>query len=244
MAYLHKIKAQLHDNVLTEDPNDFVARVVAEKSLSIDDICLSAANRGGADISAAAMGHAVQLWLKEMAYRLCDGFSINAGWFNVQANIRGVFNSPNEGFNPEKHTVSFEFHQGSLLRKELGSVEVEIQGVAEQSFYIAQVTDIKTGLVNDLLTPNRNLRIQGSKLKVAGESEANGIFFVNQANQQRVKVDATDIVNNNPSELIIVIPALEAGSYKLELVTQFSTSPRQLLKEPRTAVFERILSVL
>jgi len=244
MAYLHKIKAQLHDNVLTEDPNDFVARVVAEKSLSIDDICQSAANRGGADISAAAMGHAVQLWLKEMAYRLCDGFSINAGWFNVQANIRGVFNSPNEGFNPEKHTVSFEFHQGSLLRKELGSVEVEIQGVAEQSFYIAQVTDIKTGLVNDLLTPNRNLRIQGSKLKVAGESEANGIFFVNQANQQRVKVDATDIVNNNPSELIIVIPALEAGSYKLELVTQFSTSPRQLLKEPRTAVFERILSVL
>ena len=51
MAYLHKIKAQLHDNVLTEDPNDFVTRVVAEKSLSIDDICQSAANRGGADIN-------------------------------------------------------------------------------------------------------------------------------------------------------------------------------------------------
>ncbi|MDR1803593.1 MAG: DUF4469 domain-containing protein, partial [Treponema sp.] len=214
------------------------------KSLSIDDICLSAANRGGADISAAAMGHAVQLWLKEMAYRLCDGFSINAGWFNVQANIRGVFNSPSETFSPEKHTVSFEFHQGSLLRKELGSVEVEIQGVAEQSFYVAQVTDIKSGLVNDLLTPNRNLRIQVSKLKIAGESENNGIFFVNQANQQRVKVDATDIVNNNPSELIIVIPALEAGSYKLEIVTQFTNSSKMMLKEPRTTVFDRILAVV
>ena len=243
MAYLHKIKAQLHDNVLTEDPNDFVARVVAEKSLSIDDICQSAANRGGADISAAAMGHAVQLWLKEMAYRLCDGFSINAGWFNVQANIRGVFNSPSETFSPEKHTVSFEFHQGSLLRKELGSVEVEIQGVAEQAFYVAQVTDIKTGLVNDVLTPNRNLRIQGSKLKIAGESENNGVFFVNQANQQKIKVDATDFVNNNPSELIIVIPALEAGSYKLEVVTQFSGN-KQSLKEPRSTIFERILTVL
>jgi hypothetical protein len=190
------------------------------------------------------MGHAVQLWLKEMAYRLCDGFSINAGWFNVQANIRGVFNSPSETFSPEKHTVSFEFHQGSLLRKELGSVEVEIQGVAEQSFYVAQVTDIKSGLVNDLLTPNRNLRIQVSKLKIAGESENNGIFFVNQANQQRVKVDATDIVNNNPSELIIVIPALEAGSYKLEIVTQFTNSSKMMLKEPRTTVFDRILAVV
>jgi len=49
MAYLHKIKALLHDNVLTEDPNDFIARVVAEKPLSIEDICQSAANRGGAE---------------------------------------------------------------------------------------------------------------------------------------------------------------------------------------------------
>jgi len=245
MAYLHKIKAQLHDNVLTDNPNDFIARVVAEKSLSIEDICQSAASRGGADVSAAAMGHAVQLWLKEMAYRLCDGFSVNAGWFYVQASIRGVFNSPSEGFNPQKHTVSFDFHQGSLLRKELGAIEVEIQGVAENSFFIAQVTDVKSGVVNDVLTPNRNLRIQGSKLKVAGESENNGVFFVNQANQQRIKVDATDIVNNNPSELIIVIPALEAGSYKLEVVTQFgSGNYKQLLKEPRNAVFERILSVL
>jgi hypothetical protein len=243
MAYLHKIKALLHDNVLTEDPNDFNARVVAERSLSIEDICQSAANRGGADISAAAMGHAVQLWLKEMAYRLCDGFSVNAGWFYAQANIKGVFNSPNEAFNPEKHTISFDFQQGSMLRRELGQVEVEIQGVAENQFYVAQVTDVKTGSVNDVLTPNRNLRIQGSKLKVVGENEANGVFFVNQSNQARVRVEASDIVNNNPSELIIVIPALEAGSYKLEIVTQFSGN-KQSLKEPRTAVFERILSVL
>jgi len=123
-------------------------------------------------------------------------------------------------------------------------VEVEIQGVAENSFYVAQVTDIKSGLVNEELTPNRNLRIQGSKLKIAGESEDNGIFFVNQATQQRVKVEASDIVNNNPSELIIVIPALEAGSYKLEIVTQFTGGTKTLLKEPRTAVFDRILTVI
>jgi hypothetical protein len=155
-----------------------------------------------------------------------------------------VFNSPNEGFNPEKHTISFDFQQGSLLRKELGQVEVEIQGVAENQFYIAQVTDVKTGSVNDVLTPNRNLRIQGSKLKIAGENEANGVYFVNQASQARVKVEASDIVNNNPSELIIVIPALEAGSYKLELATQYGSNSRNLLKEPRNAVFERILTVL
>ena len=242
MAYLHKIKALLHDNVLTEDPNDFIARVVAEKSLSIDDICQSAVNRGGADISAAAMEHAVNLWLKEMAYSLCDGFSVNAGYFTAQASIRGSFLSPAEKFNAEKHSVSFDFNQGSLLRKELGSVEVNILGVADVSLFIAQVVDVKTGSVNDLLTPNRNLRVSGGKIKIAGDNEQNGVYFVNTQTNERVKVDATDIVNNNPSELLVVIPALAAGEYKLELATQFSGSSTPL-KEPRNATLEKILTV-
>jgi len=236
MAVLHKIKAQLYDNVLTENPNDFIARVASEKSLNIKDICLAATTRGGSDVSAAAMEHAVNLWLKEMAYSLCDGFSVNTGWFTAQACIRGSFYSPTEKFNTEKHSVSFEFNQGSLLRKELGSVEVNIFGVAESSFFIAQVVDVRTGSVNDLLTPNRNLRVSGGKIKIAGDNEQNGVYFVNQGTSERVKVDSTDIVNNNPSELIIVIPALVAGEYKLEITTQFSATNGKLLKEPRTGV--------
>ena len=245
MAVLHKIKAQLYDNVLTENPNDFIARVVSEKSLSIKDICLAATTRGGSDVSAAAMEHAVNLWLKEMAYSLCDGFSVNAGWFTAGACIRGSFLSPTEKFNAERHSVSFEFNQGSLLRKELGSVDVNILGVAEASLFISQITDIKTGSVNDLLTPNRNLRISGSKIKIVGENEAVGVYFINQATNERTKVDASDFVNNNPSELIIVIPALAAGSYKLEIATQFSSGadPKQLLKKPRSTIFEKELAV-
>ena len=243
MAVLHKIKAQLYDNVLTENPNDFIARVVSEKSLNIKDICLAATTRGGSDVSAAAMEHAVNLWLKEMAYSLCDGFSVNAGWFTSQACIRGSFLSPAEKFNAEKHSVSFEFNQGSLLRKELGGVDVNILGVADASLFIAQVADVKTGSVNDLLTPNRNLRVSGGKIKIAGENEANGVYFVNTQTSERIKVDGTDIVNNNPSELIIVIPALVAGEYKLEIKTQFSNNKTNLLKEPRTAVFDRSLTV-
>jgi hypothetical protein len=244
MAVLHKIKAQLYDNVLTENPNDFIARVASEKSLNIKDICLAATTRGGSDVSAAAMEHAVNLWLKEMAYSLCDGFSVNAGWFTAQACIRGSFFSPTEKFSADRHSVSFEFNQGSLLRKELGSVDVNILGVAESGFFVAQATDVKTGSVNDLLTPNRNLRVSGGRIKIAGENEANGVYFVNTQTNERVKVDATDIVNNNPSELIILIPALVAGEYKLEVTTQFSgANSKQMLKEPRTSVFERILTV-
>lgn len=238
---LHKIKAYLYDNALTKDnPNDFIARVSSERSLSVSDICESAATRGGADIPAAAMEHAVNLWFKEMGYRLCDGFSINTGWFTASTHIKGVFDSPNETFNPEKHTVLFEFHQGAQLRKELESVDVQILGVADTALEIVQVADVKTGSVNDIITPDRNLRINGHKLKIAGTAEANGVYFINQDTQERTKVDASDMVTNNPSELIIVIPALAEGAYKVEVTTQYSSN---LLKDPRTATFDKLLTV-
>jgi hypothetical protein len=244
MAELHTIKAHLYDNALTENPNDFVAKVASEKSLTVADICQTAVKRGGADISAAAMEHGVNLWLKEMAYRLCDGFAVHTGWFNVSANIKGTFNSPTEHFSPEKHAVLFEFHQGALLRKELGNVSVDILGVADASLSIAQAVDVKTGSVNDVITPNRNLRITGHKLKIMGESDENGVYFINSETEARIKVGKHDIVNNNPSELLVIIPEeLTAGTYKLEVKTQFASHSKQVLKEPRSCVFDKLLVV-
>jgi hypothetical protein len=243
MGNLHTIKALLYDNALTENPNDFVARVSSERSLGVKDICRSAVSRGGATVSADAMEIAVNQFHKEMVYNLCDGFGINTEWYTVAVSIKGVFDSPIEKFNPSKHTVAFDFQQGARLRKELSSVDVQILGAADIMLNIAQVTDVKTGSVNDLLTPNRNLRISGSRIRIAGDNAANGVYFVNQATQERIKVDSTDMVTNNPSELIIVIPALAPGEWKVEATTQFGGNTKQLLKEPRTAVFERVLTV-
>jgi hypothetical protein len=243
MAVLHTIKAWLYENLLTEDKNDFAARVSAERTLSVRDICQSAVTRGGADINAAAMEHAVDLFHKEMAYRLCDGFSVNTGWYGASMHIRGVFDSPTEGFDPEKHSVLAEFHQGAELRKELSAVSVSVLGRAEVSFFIAQVTDIRTGSVNDLLTPGRNAKIAGGKLKIMGkEEDACGVYFVNADTQERIKVEAEDIVENKPAELMVIIPALAAGTYKLEVTTQFAGSGTPL-KEPRTTVFDKPLTV-
>jgi hypothetical protein len=242
MAVLHTIKAWLYENLLTENQNDYAARVTAERTLSVRDICESAVERGGADINAAAMEHAVNLFHKEMAYRLCDGFSVNTGWYNASAHIKGMFTSPTEGFDPAKHTVAVEFRQGVELRRELGMVSVNILGKAESSFFIAEITDLRTGSVNDLLTPGRNARISGGKLKVEGDDPSCGVYFVNQTGGARVKVDAADIVENMNARLLIIVPALEAGTYRLEVTTRYSGSAKPL-KAPRTTAFDHLLTV-
>jgi len=243
MAILHKIKAYLYDNTLTKDnPNDYIARTISERSLNVKQICETAANRGGADVSAAAMQHATELFLKEMAYQLCDGYSVNTGYFTASTLIRGVFDSPKETFNPEKHSILFQFNQGEKLRAEIPNIEVNILGVADAQAEILQVTDVKSGSVNDLLTPGRNLKITGNKIKIAGTDAANGIFFVDTTTQTRTAIEPDDLVTNNPSELIIIVPPLPAGKYTLEVVTQYAGG-MILLKEPRTAVFDKALTV-
>jgi hypothetical protein len=226
----HKIKAWLYLNVLMKDnPNTYIARVASERTVKTKDICESSVLRGGADISAAAMEHAVMLFLKEMAYLLCDGFSVNTGYFTATVLIKEPVDSPAEKFDPKKHYVLFDFHQGTLLRKELEFVEVEILGVADTYLHVLQVVDVKTKSVNELLTPNRNLRILGSKIKIAGADESVGVYFVNQDTDEKTKVDPSEFVTNNPSELIIVIPDLISGTYKLEVTSQFTSSVKLIL---------------
>jgi hypothetical protein len=77
-------------------------------------------------------------------------------------------------------------------------------------------------------------------LKIASYNETNGVYFINQDTQEITKIDASDIVTNNPSELIVVIPDLAAGTYRVEVTMQYSSN---LLKEPRTTIFEKTLTV-
>ena len=239
---LHKIRVNLYENFLTDNANDYSAKVISERTLNVKEICQTAIKRGGAPSTAEAMEHNVTLFLKEMAYQLMDGYAVNTGYFTANAQVRGVFNDVKENFDPQKHSILFRFNQGDLLRKEIPNVTVQVMGMGDSGILISHVIDAKTGSVNDLLTPNRNLKIKGGKLKIAGDSEENGIYFVNQNSQERIKIEASDIVVNNPSELIIIIPNLPAGTYRLEVTTQYAVS--SLLKEPRTVVFDKILTIV
>jgi hypothetical protein len=71
---------------------------------------------------------------------------------------------------------------------------------------------------------------------VKGDNEAIGVFFVNTADGNRVKV-VKNFAENRSRKVIAVVPAdIAAGTYRLEIVTQFSQGSG-ILKEPRTILF-------
>ena len=245
---LHKIRVNLYENYLTDNPNDYSAKVISERSLNVKEVCQTAVKRGGAASTAEAMEHNVGLFLKEMAYQLMDGYSVNAGYFTANTTVRGVFNSSDEHFDPKKHSILFRFNQGDLLRKQIPNVSVQVMGVGDTNIQISHVIDAKTGSVNDLITPNGTLKIKGGKLKIVGENPQIGVYFEQVGDAEgddvgeSVKVAENDIVVNNPSELIVVIPPLAKGRYKLVICNQY-TGTNVPLKEPRKTMYEKTLTV-
>jgi hypothetical protein len=85
--------------------------------------------------------------------------------------------------------------------------------------------------------------VQGSKIRVAGEDSEVGVYFNNLETQTRTKVEVSDIVRNNPSEVEVIIPSLPADEYNLEIVTQFSGLNQSPLKSPRSTTFNKVLTV-
>ena len=62
---LHRIKVNLYENLLTENPNDYSAKVISERTLNTREICQTAIKCGGATSTAEMMEHNVNLFLKE-----------------------------------------------------------------------------------------------------------------------------------------------------------------------------------
>ena len=237
----HKIKVNLYENFLTDDPDDYSARVISERTLNVKEICKTAVSRGGAPSTAEAMEHNVTLFLKEMAYQLMDGYAVNTGYFTANAQVRGVFKNRSETFDPNKHSILFRFNQGDVLRKEIPNIQVQVMGVGDTGIVISHVVDSKSGSVNDLITPGGTLKIKGGKLKIAGDHPEVGVFFEDETGNA-TQVETNDVIVNKPAELIVQIPNLPAGRYQLTVRNQYIGS-NQLLKEPRTIAYEKILTV-
>ena len=100
-----------------------------------------------------------------------------------------------------------------------------------------------SGEINTTLTLGGAVNIIGSRIKIAGDSETNGLSLVNQSNGEESKIPLSTIAINEPSKVVFVMPTdLSAGDYKIRITTQFSNSST-LLKTPRSYDCDVVLAV-
>lgn len=136
-------------------------------------------------------------------------------------------------WNPETNFVYVSLTQGKQLREAIAKTRVQILGEKTNSMYIAGSEDAATHAGNGSCTPGRNYVLNGRMLKIAGSDPSVGITLTSQSGSL-IKLTADMIAVNNPSQLIILLPAdLTVGTYELRVTTQYAGGGKAL-KTPRS----------
>ena len=232
------LKYSLSENLLTDRPDDYSAQTHATESLDKEAIIARILKRGTTltktDVLAVFNG------IEEViADALLEGNTINLPLFNTSFSISGVFESPLDGFDGNRHKLNINLTKGVLLREAEKSVKFEKTSTTIPLPQIQEVKDSISGAVNETLTPNGVVEVRGYNLKIEGDDPACGLWFV-AANGTETK--AVTFIENKPSRIIAMIPALAHGNYQVKVVSQYSNGIK-LLRTPKLFIYPKTLTV-
>ena len=228
----NKLQGWLAPNTLTEDPNDRI--LVLNSAGTVDNEQLYEEMREeDPGLRRETLVHVVTLYERIVARALMNGHNVNTGLFYAVPRFIGPVEDGQ--WNPAKNDIYVAFTQNRVLREEIRNTKVEILGEKADTIYITGVQDCSNNIKDGHITPGRNFRITGSRIRIEGTDEKVGITFRNLADDTVTKVTSDMFGTNNPSELIFIAPTgLADGEYEMTLTTQYSGNTQRFLKTPRS----------
>lgn len=228
----NKLQGWLAPNTLTEDPNDRF--LVLNSAGTVDNEQLYKDMREeDTGLRIETIVHVVTLFERIVARALMNGHNVNTGLFYAVPRFTGLIEDGQ--WNPKKNGIYVAFTQNRVLREEMQNTKIEILGEKGDAIYITGVQDCSNNAKDGHMTPGRNFRITGSRIRIEGTDENVGIFFRSLTKDEVTKVTPDMFGTNNPSELVFIAPAgLADGEYEMTLTTQFSGNNQRTLKTPRS----------
>jgi hypothetical protein len=210
------LRYALAENLLTADPDDYMAVTTDNSTAGIGEIVDRMISRGSTVTKAEALSV-----LEEFNQAVVDlvktGNNINTELFTIYPTISGVFNSPSEAFNSNKHAINIKMRAGNRFKNIHQHIALERVEANVNKPIIQTVTDLKSNAVNETVTIGQIVSVKGALLKISEEVKEAGIFIVGEGTPE---MRITQIVKNKPSELLFFIPSgIIPGSCAIEIRT-------------------------
>lgn len=228
------LKAWLVDNTITTDnKTDKIFQLETTRSIDKGIILdrMVAKNPG---VRRETMALGIELMEEVISEALMNGESVNTGLFRGVAQFRGV--AKNNAWDAEANSIYVSFTQGKTLREAIKDTHVDVLGERPSKFYIGSGQDATTRATDFSATAGRNFTLYGKNLTVVGDDPSVGVTLTSVSTGAVTKLDNDMIVLNEPSRLILLLPAgLDDGEYTLTVTTQYKGSSNDLLKTPRSA---------
>jgi hypothetical protein len=227
----------LHENTLTDRTDDYAAQTHPKATYNREQFIDLMLQRGTLMTKTDAL--AVLNNIEETAaYVIKNGGTLNLPLFNTGFSISGVFNGATDVFDPSRHHLHVNISKGTLLRDAEHEVKLAKVNTISPQPQILEVKDSVTGKVDEVLTSGGAVEINGVNIKIAGDHDYCGLYFVNETGSY---YESPTIIQNKPATLIALVPQLPPGAYTVRITTQYSGSINW--KEPRTASYGKPLLV-
>jgi hypothetical protein len=237
---LHRIRGQLYPNYLPDKGGKYIIRTKNEPAQDVEQICASLKNRGGSTASYDDLVQHAKEYDDERMYLLANGFPVRNKYYTLRPHAGGTIDSPDAKPDPVNNKCYATFHPMDAMRSLFSHVTLFIDGLANVDGYVDHVKDVFSDTIDDIITENGPLIVHGHKICVKGDSPLVGVFFTRGSGVVQVSAPFTE---NSANKLILTVPDLAGGVWRLKIVTQFTNGTR-LLKEPRTIIFDQDLRVL
>jgi hypothetical protein len=224
--------------MLTEHEDDYAAHTHPSASLDIEAVISRMLQRG----TLLTRTDILAVW-----NNLCEtikdihleGNTVNLPLFNTSFSISGVFDSPLDVFDPNRHKLNINVTKGAILRDAEKNIHVEKTNVPSPNPQIQEVKDSISGTVNERFTSGGVVEIRGYNLRIDGDNPKCGLWFIDDNGNE---IKAETIIENKPSRILAMIPNLTVSNYQVKVVTQYKGSGT-LLKEPKTFVYQKKIQV-
>ena len=233
------LKYALRENLLTPEPNDYMAQVTDSQSYNLEKIIDKMIERGStltkADITAT-----MQIYTETICSLLEEGFQINTPLINTSMSISGVFDGATDSFDSSRHNVNINITPGTKLKETLSKVKTQKVEATSTDPFVTEVKDIVSGKVNESLTKGGILQAVGARLKFDNSDEAQGVFLVPETGSA---VRCGVVAENKPARVMAMIPAdITAGTYYLEIRSKMLTAAKTT-KTLKTGRFSKPLVI-
>lgn len=202
--------------IILPQTDDFMAVILEVLSRDLDYFVKRIA-RPGTGITEEEVRSVYSALEKEIREVTEEGDGVNLSICQARPSIQGVFYNESESFDPARHKLVSNLIPGEVITEALKKVKLvkvpaTIKGPVIQAFI-----DVRTKTRNTQITPGKIGKLKGVNLKVDTADEQQGIFFIDQNNQE-IKVEVFS--HNLPSDVTFEIPdTLTAGHYRIEVRT-------------------------
>ena len=214
----------LRENLMTEDPNDYMASVVASRSVEMSDVIDRMVTRGST-VTRADILSVMEDFQGALENIITEGNNVITPFANYRVGIRGVFNGSTDSFDSSRHQILPLVNAGKKLKafclQNLSPVKSETN-IKNPS--LLEFLDHNSGERNTVITKGGIGQISGHRLNFNPEDTNQGIFLIAEdGSETRITV----VGMNKPSQLMFSIPAsLPSGNYTLEVRVIFSSKLR------------------